>query len=126
MEVDQIPILRREDLKPQYKDATIKTITKNTSVAFTPFIFQKMHRFNIILFIDNNGDIFILKNRYGRNSLQYMEWLFKQNEALTHRYIEAENFIRNLANNRWRIFGLKKKCRKFLKNAIRKHGIHGF
>lgn len=120
MEINQIPILTRRDLLPEYKNAPLRELMNTNS--FHPLVRQKFYKFNIILFHDDNGDIFVIKNRYGRNSKEYLEYLLRENELLVDRYIDAEKFIINLSNKKWWHFGLRKKCRKYIEKIIRIHG----
>jgi hypothetical protein len=121
MEINQIPILRSNDLQAEYKNASISDIIKDKP--FVKIAKQKFHKFNLLLYIHDNGDVFIIKNRFGRDSKEYLEYLLRQNEILTDRYINAEKFILNLSNKKWwQIFNLRKKCRKYIQSIIKIHG----
>lgn len=113
MEINQVPILRREDLVAEYKNASINKILKNKP--FNMMAKQKFHKFNLLLFIDDNGDVFIIKNRFGRDSKDYLENIMNLSEAAIKRYINAENFIMDVGKKWWWKFNLKKRCFKFLK-----------
>jgi len=119
MNIQEFPVLSREDLKPQYKNVSVEKIIGGDSNPFIRLTSYKMHKFNIIFFIDDNGDIFIIKNRYGKNSKEYLDYLLKQLEIFTDRAINAEKFISNLSGSKWwQLFNVRKKCRRFVKRVL--------
>lgn len=119
MNIQEFPVLSREDLKPQYKDVSVEKIIGGNFNPFISSISQKIHKFNIIFFIDNNGDIFVIKNRYGKNSKEYLDYLLKHLEINTNRMINAEKFISDLSkNNWWQLFNIRKKCKKFIGRVL--------
>jgi hypothetical protein len=124
MEINEFVVLDKQDLKSNYKNASVKSIIENPFNAFTYLSMSKMHKFNLIFFIDINGDVFVIKNRYGRNSKEYLESLMKQFEILNKRTINAETFIKNISKKWWRPFYMRKKCKEFIKNIVDMYGDH--
>lgn len=123
MEIKDFAVLGREDIKPEYKDNPIKVIIESDTVPFIPMSARKLYKFNVVLFVDNNGDIFVIKNRYGRNSKEYLEYLLKKVEIFSNRTINAETFIKNLSKRGWwRPFYVRRKCNKFIRNVVNMYG----
>lgn len=94
--------------------------------AFKHEALRSMQKFNIVLFVETNGDIFVLKNRYGRDSQQYLGWLLEKNKQLTERYIAAEIFISELAQRKWRFLtalALRRLCQKYLDKVLSKYNF---
>jgi len=125
MRIEEFAVLGREDLKQEYKNASINIIIENVYKTLIPLSKNKMHKFNIIFFIDNNGDVFVIKNRYGRNSKDYLESLHKQLEISQNKVINAETFIKNLSKKKWwQLFGVRKKCKKYINGVLNMYGSH--
>jgi hypothetical protein len=115
MERAEVLIVRREDLILGYANSPYHEIKIDS---FHVGVMNKIARYNIVLFIDHNGDIYILKNRYGSDSKQLLGWMLNKQEKLTQRYIEAETFISNLGKRRPL---LKRKCLKYINKALKKY-----
>ena len=115
MERAEVLIVRREDMilghaKYPYHDIKIDS--------FQGGVMNKIARYNIVLFIDDNGDIYILKNRHGNDSKQLLGWMLDKQEKLTSRYMEAETFIANLGKRRPL---LKRKCLNYINKVLKKY-----
>lgn len=120
MRVDEVLVLERKDLIVDYNKKVIEDITHRDFVLSTTKLTIK---YNIVLFVDENGRTKIIKNRFGDEGERFnINQLMDKLELSTNRYIEAEKFLVFLKEmGLWNRLFLNKKITKYLAHILKKY-----
>ena len=120
MRYDEVLVLERKDLIVDHNKKVIEDITHRDFELSTTKLTIK---YNIVLFIDENGRTKIIKNRFGDEGERFnINQLMNKLELSVDRYIEAEKFLVFLSKMKiWNRLFLKEKITKYLVQILKKY-----